>query len=291
MGEAPKLPAFWQSEFWEANQRQDVFFMGSRIRSVWVEDEDMFVSGLVGPFGGFWSEEVTALNDCIESSIAEINSTAKARGRKKLLVRLPPSSSNLAYVISAPDQLETFGWKKVLVDVDHRVDLSQGLPEVSRLRKRDIARAKVKGFVAKSGTEFLQQAVEAVRRNRNVKGVPLTVNDALARRLSSGMGEKIRASIVETPDKLIVAGSLSLVLQNSVGYVIQWGHDQFGAESTSPMALLANEVFRDLQNLGVKTVLLGSSSEKGELNPGLARFKESLGAEPSEKWTMARDVA
>jgi hypothetical protein len=51
----------------------------------------------------------------------------------------------------------------------------------------------------------------------------------------------------------------------------------------SPMPFLFVELAKFLGHQGVKRLYLGTSSNLGALDPGLARFKESLGCQRTNK--------
>ncbi len=290
MGQYSEKPSFWTTDFWEVNSDRSPSFIGNEPLSVWVQPgSDSFESGFVGPFGGFWARSQQALGDGLEECMSNLERVAFEKQCKLLRVRLPPVNSGLTHVIDSVETLEPFGWRKVGVDIDHIVDVSEGLPDFRRGRTRDLAGGMSEGFISETSGSFVEDAITVISRNRRAKDVPLTMNQAMATNLASKFGDAIRVSVVRSgKSKKVVAGSLSIMLQPSVAYVVQWGHEPGEVRGVSPMATLAREVFTDLRNCGAATILLGSSSENGVLNPGLARFKESLGATPTEKWTAEK---
>lgn len=260
------------------------------MRSVWLVAPDQSLkSGFVGPFGGFWAQSSTELEDNFASHLSNLERLASDAAVGIMLARLPPMDSGLLNVVDDPNSVRRFGWKIVGQETDHLVTVSSGLPELSRLRQRDIARAESLGFSSMSGLEFLEEAVLVVEANRMAKMVPLTLSLDKAEALARLLGEEIRVSIVRNNEsRQPVAGSLSVMVQAGVGYVIQWGHFVETGSTVSPMAMLAEEVFSDLVQQGANKILLGSSSVSGVVNPGLARFKESLGATPTPKWVIQK---
>lgn len=285
-------PAFWGSSFWEANPSVNPIFLSNSLNSVWLRERGAVLqSGFLGPFGGFWTDSPSGLSSDFGRHNNDIEELAIRERRTILRVRLPPMGSGLRHVVEGYDQVRQHGWSIAMTETDHIVDLSQGLPVFNRLRRRNISQACALSYSSESGLHVLDEALSVVAINRASKSVPLTVSRAKAVALARLLGHRVRLSVVRDGEaKRVVAGSLSIILQTGVAYVIQWGHCPSVQAAVSPMALLAREVFSDLLQNGCHKALLGTSSERGEVNPGLARFKESLGAQPVAKLIIQKDL-
>ena len=87
-------------------------------------------------------------------------------------------------------------------------------------------------------------------------------------------------------DKLIATG-ITILLSPGILYNFYHAH-HIGYVTDSPTVMLVKQVYDFGRAQGFDCLDLGISSENGEINQGLFRFKKALGAEACERlsWKM-----
>jgi hypothetical protein len=130
----------------------------------------------------------------------------------------------------------------------------------------------------------IAEAHKVISRNRLSRGFPLNITSHALEILSNSSPGTVRSYVV-TYQGRIVTSSIIFSVSQDLAYVFMWGHEPKDPESGAAMALMAFGLFDAYKKMGFSKMCLGTSSVKGELNPGLYQFKASLGA-----YSEARDT-
>ena len=281
------VPFFWTQEFVRSNHPRLIMISGGSFRSIWnFREPCTFSSGFVGPFGGpLEIRSDTHLVPNVAQHWDKVIEASKDMGAKRLEIRTPPpvgifSQTNL-WLSRLPKELHP---TRRVSELDHYLELD--VPPAMRMnrnRRRDLKDLASSGYSSGTSHDALHQAIMVIGKNRQSKARNLTVNLTLAEKWLELAPDQVFVSWVRDSDGKIVAASLSVKLGISSGYVVQWGHLEVEKLRPSPMALLALEVANTFAQRGTKELFLGSSSNNGNVDEGLRRFKLSLGALEVEK--------
>ena len=228
----------------------------------------------VGTFGGF---SMGASTDAMERVIADA---------KPSVVTLAPVSHDQAHFARSFNVLERAGYSVAWADLNHDLVIDErALPErMDSGNRKKWVKFKREGFYACSLPRFdWREAWDLLSNNRQRSD----------RKLSMQF-ETIEAQERAVPGSTFVFGAyqrtglsaaaICYALSREVFYVYAWG-DACKSEF-APTVALAAFIYLDAGARGFKILDAGISTLNGEPNPGLIRFKESLGFKPSLKVTM-----
>jgi hypothetical protein len=156
----------------------------------------------------------------------------------------------------------------------------------NRKRLNKAARAGLN--VRRLDTSEYEAAYHVILDNRLKKGRSLSMS-----------WEDMHAMVAAFPQQIFVFGAwmegrmiaaaICLAVNRRVLYVYAWGECD-GAEWVSPVSSIAAHIYTFTQQHGFALLDLGTSSVNGIVNPGLVRFKRSLGATASLKLWMGKSL-
>lgn len=137
-----------------------------------------------------------------------------------------------------------------------------------------------------AGPEELDLVYHVLQKNREHRGVSLSMNLDKMRNLLHAYDNDFKIWLVSDRTNISVASAITIDLTQSTRYVFYWG-ELPSYRRYSPVVLLADGLINETIACG-KTILdLGTSSLDGDIDPGLIKFKSSLGAENTLKLTMS----
>jgi hypothetical protein len=240
----------------------------------------------IGFLGPFWQFDSTGVLD-FEAALTEtFRELASLQDRGNILVRSPPDDLYPLESSVVAKALRSLGFSLDYTEIDHFAIL-QGDPEamLSRTNQKKVRRGASLGYTFEVGVEWLQASHEVILSNRLQMGKPSAISLASKQQLSLSLGQRTTYGVVRVGQQ-ILAGMFCFFLDDEVAYVAQWGDDRdliSLRNLESPMPFLFVELAKFLRHQGVKRLYLGTSSTLGALDPGLARFKESLGCQRTNK--------
>lgn len=121
--------------------------------------------------------------------------------------------------------------------------------------------------------------------NRASKGYPMPLTLTELQHAFKALPEHYRAYAVTTPADLMVGAAVVVKVTGQVWYTFMLGHIWAGPGASPILSLLA-QIWADAQNAGVAVLDLGTAGLPGQEHPGLAAFKQSLGAVQTPKITV-----
>lgn len=251
-----------------------------RWRSYWnTRDDGTYVSGFVGPFGGpFPLISDGSVYEDLTSHLTHVRRNAETAGASELRTRLPPKELWHDVVSSIERGLLKDNWFPSETNIGHVVDLKHWTKShLRRDRRRNYRSSSIQGLEVKSGLSLSQEVSEVISCNRRRKGLKNYIDPDQIQCIFSEDPQNANLLIVHDASMGPIAGSYSFGIDEEVAYVAQWGHIQT-VNGVSPMTLVAVEVIEWAQSMGFTTLFLGLSSLGGQIDNGLADFKESLGA-------------
>lgn len=128
-----------------------------------------------------------------------------------------------------------------------------------------------------------REAYEVVKRNREGKGYPLRMTYEQV--LSTSLMCDGKYFILKYKEENIAA-AICFKVNPRVVQVVYWGNMP-RSDELRPMNLLAKNVFGYFYHRGIQFVDIGPSSESGIVNAGLCNFKQGLGCDVSNKFTLS----
>lgn len=134
-----------------------------------------------------------------------------------------------------------------------------------------------------------QAAYETILDNRRKKARPMSLSwPDLAAMIQTFPNQMHLFGA--TQSGAIIAAAICLAVNPNTLYVHAWG-ERAGAESVSPVTTLAECIHAFATAQAFTLLDLGASSAQGIVDPGLQAFKNSLGAQPSLKLWLRKDLA
>ena len=174
------------------------------------------------------------------------------------------------------------GFSRLLSDLNFHVPL-HAIPKMTPTARNKAARARREGFqFEECPADMLDEVYATIKTNRDFRGYPLrmTLDDLRATLpIASGRLFSIRSVCADMAAAAVIYRPCRNAYQ-----LIYWGHID---PTPGVMNLLATELFSTLAAEKQTSILdLGPASDRGQILPGLARFKTSLGAISTEKPTF-----
>jgi predicted N-acyltransferase len=254
---------------------------------------DEFASGFSAPFGGMdlvrETENLPRILELVDDATERLDEmgiqSVRIHGRPPIYARAD---------VDAEFALLCRGFKVELTELNQHLDLSGvASPEVyvDRLGwrgRRDLRRSSAQDLIFVEGLEPEQRAEahELLRANREAKGRPMRLSLEYLERLREQLPGRIRFFSLLAGGRAC-ASAVVYLIRPGRWYLVYWG-DAFHRLDQSPMNLLAFKLVERALAEGIVLIDLGISSAGGELNPGLAQFKESIGAQSTLRFEFVR---
>jgi Acetyltransferase (GNAT) domain len=254
---------------------------------------DEFASGFSAPFGGVdlvrETETLPRMIDLLAATCAELDrqgiGTIRCHARPPIYSR---ADVNMQFaLLSSGFVVESW-------ELNQHFDLA-GMATagdyVARLGwrgRRDLRRAAAQGLAFAEDLEPAQRAesYEVLRVNREAKGRPMRLPPDYLEGLRSLLPGRIRTFSLRDSG-VACAAAVVYLIRPGRWLLVYWGDAMHQLEQ-SPMNLLAYELAARALSDGIDLIDLGISSAYGQLNAGLAQFKESIGAQSTLRFEFVR---
>jgi hypothetical protein len=198
-------------------------------------------------------------------------------------IRFPPEYFHPEVFDNQRVMIESIGEKTKIIDLSYHInveDWSSG--SLSKGNQKKIRQCSRAGVVFKKDDQGSASNIyQLILKNRLSKGVTTSISqDQLERAIRFLPNEYEFFSLYKSG--ILIASAVTVMLTSAVRYVYMWA-DQVEYRSLSPIAMLCEEIIKDSKRRNIKIVDLGTASLQGELDEGLARFKQNLGAISTQK--------
>lgn len=232
-------------------------------------------------FGGVWNRTIGELDiELIHNFYQKILTKF---GSKTITVHLPPAYFHPGIFEAQHKIIVEEGGKILYSDTSFHVDLMTWTPMSMSAGNRKKLR-QCRGQLVRT-TQLLSKEIEIVyeliRVNRMSLGVEPSISISELRRAFETFPEAYQCFGTFLGEKLI-ASAVTVLLSDDIRYVYMWADDAV-YRGISPVVALCEGIIIDSKKLGLRIVDLGTASQKGQLNEGLARFKQNLGAISTQK--------
>lgn len=241
------------------------------------------------PYGGFWpSNEPVESSTYTEMAVALVNHARKAH-LSRIQITLPPECYTGANTSTQAAALVGAGFTVEFIDTNHSLRLNdigfeKGLHRGARRSLRQATSAGLTFMHAQTDGEQ-GRAYDVIRKNRQQKGRPLKLS-------REGLKKVAKITNVDyflvTQSSVDVAGAIVYKISSSVVQVIYWGND-VSYNSLNSIHFLAMHLFGFYQE-NYALLDIGPSSSLGVIDEGLAKFKESIGCQATEKPAFTIDI-
>ena len=251
----------------------------------------VFASPVRAPYGGFDLQEAATAAER-EVFIHAAETKLRKAGAQAIELAPPPLCHAPASGARALATLCRRGYVVTRQELNQSITID-GRPfsaigaYATRKRLQKAARLGVSAH--RLGAADHQAAHAAIVDNRRKKG-----------RVMSMSWPDLAAMIAAFPDRMhlfgatqcgaMIAAAICVAVNPRILYVHAWG-ERAGAEAASPVATLAQCIHGFATEQAFELLDLGASSAQGVIDPGLHAFKRSLGAEPSLKLWLRKDLA
>jgi hypothetical protein len=251
----------------------------------------IFASPGRGPYGGFDTSSDISDAD-LEDFVIQTEFKLKAAGATRIEIVMPPfcyapqrGPQNLALLCR-------LGYRVIRQELNQaltvgEVNFADQGDYANRKRLKKAARAGV--VVRELATAEHKDGYNAILESRQKKSRSLSMTWEDVEAMQAAFPGRVRLFGAEH-DRSILAAAICLAVNRRVFYVYAWG-ERAGAEPISPVSSIAAHLFEYAQHHGFALLDLGTSSLDGIINPGLHRFKRSLGATTSLKLWLQKCLA
>ena len=291
-------PLFWRTNYAEI-QSDDSFLAGidflddfkigldfSQYRTWMVINRN--AKGLSSPcratFGGAFSRETVSLPLDLENTIFGLKNEFPGT---QLKILLPPVHLT---EFNPTVQLRTLTDLGATIDF---VERSNYLPLEERPKSNFSKGNKKKyrqwieadGTIERVGVNRISEVYETIRINRLALGVEPSISLEGLKLLFSNFPSEYSLFIGSVKDEIAVA---AVVVQNSFrqDYVFFWA-DTLKYRHLSPVVAMCDYLGQSTREKGLSFLDLGAAQIDGVDIPGLVRFKQNLGAIPSDKYQLS----
>lgn len=251
----------------------------------------LFTSPGRGPYGGF---DVSSELDEAELAgfVAETEARLRKRGARRVELVLPPFCYAPHRGPRALVVLCRMGYCVIRQELNQSLDVGEvGFAAqgnyANRKRLNKAARAGI--LVRELTGGECREGYDAILENRIKKNRSLSMSWDEIQQMREAFPDRVFLFGAEQHG-CILAAAICMAVNRRTLYVYAWG-ERSGAEPVSPVTSIAAHLFEFAGREGFSLLDLGTSSAGGIVNPGLLRFKESLGATPSLKLSLGKVLA
>lgn len=247
----------------------------------------IFQSPFSAPFGGFhFRNEIMYISE-IDNFITSLKEYILFQGFRGIEITLPPDIYHPTFNAKIVNSFIRNGFQTMLPEITGWIDLQQFNGSFSQKNSREYYRQAVRNelsFEVVADEKDKEPVYELIRENRAKFGRPIymTLKDILD---MSNLWP-VDFIKVSSKDNKILASAIFYRSHPDICYAVFWGDNEVGRPLRA-MDFLAFNLWSHYKNLGFKYIDLGISTETGNPNEGLLRFKESHEAVSSLRYKFS----
>ena len=233
------------------------------------------LSPFSAPSGGFhFRNEKTYIGE-IDNFLSLLKDYIVSKSLKGIEITLPPDIYSPQFNAKAINSFARNGFRSEIPEITGWVNLESFNNVFTQSNSREYYRQSLRnGLVFELALEESdrREVFNLIRENRAKFGRPIfmSYDDIVA----TGDLWPVDYFKVMTTDKTIVASAIMYQNHPEIVYAVFWGDNENGRPLRA-MDFLAFNLWSYYKNLGYKYIDLGISTETGNPNEGLLRFKES----------------
>jgi hypothetical protein len=245
------------------------------------------LSPFSAPFGGFhFRKEVMYISE-IQKFLESLKHYIISNNYQGVKITLPPDIYAQTFNSKLVKAFYREGYQNDVIDITNWVDLQAFQDRFTQKNSREYYKQALRNgleFIKTNKAEEYYEIYELIRQNREKFGRPIymTLKDIK----DTGELWPVDFFKVTTADNAIKAAAIIYRSHPDITYALFWGDNDAGRQLRA-MDFLAFHLWSYYKKKGFKYMDLGISTEAGEPNEGLLRFKESHQAVSSLKYRFA----
>lgn len=250
-----------------------------------------FLSPFSAPFGGFSFLQEDVRISYIDEAIILLTAWAKAQALSALKITLPPTIYQESFLAKQINSLYRNGFSIDKTDLNyayHLASFTQEYPaSIWYNARKNLKIALVNNFSFKKAALNIEKetAYNIIRQNREARGFPLRLTWQQVQTTAAVIPADF--FLVENEAAIAVAAAIVFHVAAGIVQVIYWG-DLPEYAHLKTMNFLSFKVFEHYQQLQLKIIDIGPSTEDSIPNYGLCEFKESIGCSISCKFSFSK---
>jgi hypothetical protein len=227
------------------------------------------------PFGGFHFKNSNVYISEIDEFLKSLQLFITSHKLDGFELTLPPSIYHETFNAKAISSLIRTGFHTTVPEITNWIDLYSFREEFNQKNSREYYRQSIRNglnFEFAESTPEKKEVYELIRQNRAKFGRPIymTFDDIM----NTGLLWPVDFFKVTDPEKSIVASAIFYRCHPTIAYAVFWGDNEAGRPLRA-MDFLAFHLWSHYKKAGYNYIDLGISTESGNPNEGLLRFKES----------------
>jgi hypothetical protein len=235
----------------------------------------ILLSPFSAPFGGFHFRNEKVYISEIDNFLFEIKEYIVLQGLKGIEIVLPPDIYHSTFNAKTINSLYRNGFSTVIPEITGWVNLQKFDGEFSQKNSREYYRQALRNkltFCEVSYEEEKREAFDLICENRAKFGRPIfmTFKDII----DTSSLWPVDFFKVFSEDHTILASAIFYRNHPDICYAVFWGDNETGRPLRA-MDYMVFNLWKYYKNLEMKYIDLGISTEAGNPNEGLLRFKET----------------
>jgi hypothetical protein len=249
--------------------------------------ESTILSPFSAPFGGFhFHNEVVYTNE-IDFFLVSLKAYILSQGLSGVEITLPPDLYHMTFNTKVVNSLFRNKFTSTIPEITNWIDLKKFNEVFTQKNSREFYRQAVRNglsFELAADEVGKNEIYDLICENRAKFGRPIymslkDIND------TSNLWP-VDFFKVCTRDQNIIASAIFYRNHSNICYAVFWGDNENGRPLRA-MDYLVFNLFKYYKELGLEYIDLGISTEKGNPNEGLLRFKESHEAISSLRFSFS----
>jgi hypothetical protein len=239
------------------------------------------------PFGGFHFRNNNIYISEIEVFLNSLKQYIISQQLNGVDITLPPDIYHETINAKLINSLIRMGFQSSIPEITNWVNLNQFKEEFTQKNSREYYRQALRNelsFNITDDSNDKMKVYDLIRQNRAKFGRPIYMSfDDI---IKTSQLWPVDFFKVTTPDGSIVASAIFYRCHPSICYAVFWGDSEAGRPLRA-MDFLAFQLWSHYKKSGYSYIDLGISTEKGNPNEGLLRFKESHDATSSLRYNFS----
>jgi len=268
-----------------------------------IDDSDKAVMGLTSgiksgilkspfssPFGGFHFRNENIYINAIEVFLKSLQQYIISQQLKGIDLILPPNIYHETFNAKVINSLIRIGFRSAVPEITNWVNLNQFKEEFTQKNSREYYRQAIRNglsFNIADDIEEKMKVYDLICQNRAKFGrsIYMTFEDII----NTSHLWPTDFFKVTTRDELLIASAIFYRFHSAICYAVFWGDNETGRPMRA-MDFLAFQLWSHYRRSGYSYIDLGISTEEGNPNEGLLRFKESHDSTSSLRYMFSWSI-
>jgi hypothetical protein len=239
------------------------------------------------PFGGFHFRNQNIYISEIEGFLKSLQQYIISQQLKGIDLILPPNIYHETFNAKVINSLLRIGFRSSVPEITNWVNLNLFREEFTQKNSREYYRQATRNELSFTITDDVEEKIkiyDLICQNRAKFGRPIYMKFDDIKHTSQLW--PVDFFKVTTRDESLVASAIFYRCHPDICYAVFWGDNEAGRPLRA-MDYLAFQLWNHYKSLGYSYIDLGISTEQGNPNEGLLRFKESHDATSSLRYLFS----